>query len=86
MNLENFQIDGDILEEIIDERIRQESKWGQQNHPSFKYLAILGEEVGEVNKAALERDWDNYREELIQVAAVAMAMVESYDRGFFKND
>nr|EMN20954.1 hypothetical protein LEP1GSC063_3810 [Leptospira santarosai serovar Arenal str. MAVJ 401] len=44
--------------------------------------------MGEVNKAALEThfeydgkdDYTEYRRELIQVAAVAIAMIESYDR------
>jgi len=48
---------------------------------------ILGEEVGEANKAALETHFkyegnnpDDYRKELIQIAAVAIAAVECYDR------
>lgn len=86
-----------ILGEVRKERDRQDAKWGEQNHSPFVWLAILGEEVGEVNKAALEsvvfrpqdRDAENqwllqkledYREELVQVAAVACAMIESFDR------
>ena len=66
--------------EVIKERRRQDEKWGEQNHGPFKWLAILGEEVGEANKAALEDDSAGYRNELIQVAAVAMAMVGCHDR------
>lgn len=78
-----------ILNEITEERKRQDTLWGAQNHHPMAWLAILGEEVGEVNKAALEEyfkypeaegDWAEYRKELIQVAAVAVAMVESFDR------
>lgn len=75
-----------IFNEIKQERQRQDAKWGEQNHTPFEWCAILGEEVGEVNKAALEahfRDTNqlaNYREELIQVAAVAVAMIESLER------
>lgn len=81
-----------VLAEIKEERIKQDSRWGVQNHSPEHWLMILGEEVGEVNRAALEGivldsngikvhdKWKNYREELIQVAAVAIAMVESYDR------
>ncbi len=74
-----------VLSEVRFERERQDRKWGQQNHPPFTWLAILGEEVGESNNAALEAvfgsmDPKNYREELIQVAAVAVAAVEAYDR------
>ena len=55
------------------------------------WLSILGEEVGEANQAAneaylfldgypSEADWSKYREELIQIGAVVIAMIESYDR------
>lgn len=74
-----------ICVEIKEERDRQDKKWGIQDHDEFKWLAILGEEVGEVNKAALENHFgsdslDNYRKELVQVAAVAVAMIECHDR------
>jgi hypothetical protein len=80
-----------VQQDVTEERLRQDSKWGEQNHDPFKWLAILGEEVGESNNAALEAfnfktgEWDleklaHYREELIQVAAVAVAMVECLDR------
>lgn len=79
-----------ILKEVEEERKRQDSKWGVQNHHPMVWLSILGEEFGEVNRGAQEAyfdnyesygDWGNYREELIQVAAVAVAMVQSLDRG-----
>lgn len=83
-----------VLEEVSLERDEQENKWGEQNHPPADYLMILGEEVGEANKAALEAKFmppemlgtklSEYREELIQVAAVAVAMVECLDRGKWK--
>ena len=87
-----------ILDEIKQERIRQNNKWGEQNHSPIEWMAILMEEVGEVSKEALEHHFkypnksgefsdeiqesrmENYREELIQVAAVASQMVECYDR------
>ena len=77
-----------VYSEIALERIRQESKWGEQNHHPMIWLSILGEEYGEACEAAneayfpgkLNGEWGNYREELIQVAAVAIAMVESLDR------
>jgi len=70
----------DVFAEVKAERERQESLWGQQNHEPLLWNAILGEEVGEVANAILERDPANYRTELIQVAAVAIAMVQSFDR------
>lgn len=95
-----------VLKEISDERENQELKWGEQNHSPAEWLMILGEEVGEANKAALQSHfnyplpgegfalddlcssterrqsrWNSeYRKELIQVAAVAVAMIESFDR------
>lgn len=69
------------VNDILFERDRQDSKWGEQrDNPPLLWLAILGEEVGEANKAVLERDWENFRTELIQVAAVALCAVESIDR------
>ena len=62
------------------ERMAQDRKWGQQNHNPFIWLAILGEEVGEANKAALEGNGDEYLDELNQVAAVAVAAIECYYR------
>ena len=74
-----------ILREVSQERASQDKKWGVQNHDAFTWFSILGEEVGEAHKAALENRYGNassaeYREELIQVAAVAVAMIECYDR------
>lgn len=84
---------GAIFAEITQERDRQDEKWGEQNHAPFTWLAILGEEFGEISRAALEahfqqgvtsvpltQNYRHYREELIQLAAVAVAMVECLDR------
>ena len=72
----------DILENVFDERKRQHSKWGQQDHDEDRWMVILMEEVGEVARAVFEDDPANYREELVQVAAVAVAAIESFDRKF----
>ena len=71
--------------DVLAERERQEAKWGEQNHDPEIYLAILLEEVGEASECALHRRFGgpeaaNYREELVQVAAVALAMIECEDR------
>ena len=44
------------LKEIETERLRQEAKWGPQNHSPEKWFTILGEEVGEVANAILEQE------------------------------
>jgi len=79
-----------IIEEVLAERVSQDVQWGEQNHNPFCYLTVLMEEVGEASKAALELrfgteygtkpDTSEYRKELVQVAAVAIAMIECIDR------
>lgn len=83
-----------VMTEVANERIKQDLKWGEQNHRPADWITILVEEVGEASKAALESKFlvcgkeglttrkalENLREELIQVAAVAVASVESLDR------
>ena len=80
-----------VLHEVLDERERQEARWGQQNHDLPRYFAILSEEVGEVAKAIVEHEFTSddlrrglflleVRHELVQTAAVAVAMVERIDR------
>ncbi|HET6917266.1 MAG TPA: hypothetical protein VFH56_14325 [Acidimicrobiales bacterium] len=93
-----------VTREVIQERVRQEAKWGEQNHPdgtgptiptlnaaeraryecdyahrngNGTWRHILYEEVAE---AFAEIDPKRLREELIQVAAVAVAWVEAIDR------
>ena len=68
--------------DMIDERKRQDAKWGEQSHSLPWWMLILGEEFGEAQKAILEGDHAGYRAELVQVAAVAIAAIESFDRGF----
>jgi NTP pyrophosphatase (non-canonical NTP hydrolase) len=74
------------LQVVAEERVRQDVKWGEQNHDPFLYLTILGEEYGEACEAALrlrfsEGDASALRSELVQIAAVAVACVECLDRG-----
>lgn len=92
-----------VCREVIQERVAQDQKWGEQNHPdgtggrALKARAnryrddcdiahkggygawshILLEEVYE---AMAESDPEKLREELIQVAAVAVAWAEAIDR------
>lgn len=69
------------LDSVLAERGKQDVMWGQQNHHGFKWLAILGEEVGELSECVLHADYGgkaaaHTQEEAVQVAAVALAMVE----------
>ena len=80
-----------VYVEVMNEQISQVEKFGEQNHPPFTYLSILTEEVGEAAQAANDaydfktdqftiRKLNKYRQELIQVAAVAISMIETLDR------
>lgn len=74
--------------ELIEaERERQDAKWGEQNHDPQVWMAILGEEFGELCQAANDLRWpkggvpqaDPFRHalvEAVQTAAVAQAIVE----------
>lgn len=66
---------------VFAERERQDLKWGdQRTHPPEKWLMILQEEIGEWSKEVLDKsDPARVREELVQVAAVALVMLESHD-------
>lgn len=77
--------------DVYRERKRQNELYGNQEHDNGKWLAILGEEFGEVcqamqqgSEASKETDADDLYTELIHVAAVASAMAEQVKRGKFK--
>lgn len=74
-----------VIMDVAMERIRQDMKWGIQRHHYGTWLAILTEEVGETAQAiqkkiglasSKESDASNLYEELIHVAAVAVAIAE----------
>jgi NTP pyrophosphatase (non-canonical NTP hydrolase) len=84
-----------IINDVATECSRQHKLWGEQNRSPFEWLAILTEEVGEVaralcnvltavNRQAKLEAYVNLREELIQVASVAVSFVESLDRNELK--
>jgi hypothetical protein len=89
-----------VIHDVSFERGRQLQKFGVQNWEPRDWLMILAEEVGEANREALEARFANLfpehytedaqrmqrlRAELIQVAAVAVAAVESLDRNELKD-
>ena len=75
---------------VKEERARQDAKWGEQNHPPCEWMTVLGEEFGEACQAALNLRFGgkltqaDYQKEVVQVAAVAVAMVECLMRGKWK--
>jgi NTP pyrophosphatase (non-canonical NTP hydrolase) len=72
-----------IIQDILNERARQDAEFGtlpRNLKPTF-YLPILTEELGEVARSIIDGDSLGYRQELIQLAAVAIAAVEEFDSG-----
>lgn len=72
---------------VLAERERQDAKWGEQNHDDYIWLAILMEEVGEASQETLVEKFGaaanghgNLREEVVHIAAVALAWIECIDR------
>jgi len=80
----------DVVALIDAERTRQSDKWHGPHPwgsgdcssadvaPTVK-AAVLGEECGEVARAVLDRDDEQLRRELVQVAAVAVAWLEWFE-------
>lgn len=69
-----------VIIDTMKERERQHELWGEQNLEKEKWIALIVEEIGEVARACNDKDDENYREEMIQVAALAIQAVECYDR------
>jgi len=77
----------DAYSDIQEERRRQDERFGDQSrHNSIEWASILSEECGEVVKEANDLYWTNkgcrvnLRDELVQVAAVAVAFIEALDK------
>lgn len=82
------------IDAVMSERARQDAKWGEQNHEPQLWMGILMEEVGELAQAVNETVFDNgpgerakggyenMRAEAVQVAAVALSIVECLDRKY----
>lgn len=73
------------IHSVLEERDRQDAQWGEQDHDAFTWLAILAEEMGEAAQEALTNHFggttsSDLRTEVVQIAAVALAFVESIDR------
>ena len=73
------------LDDVLDERSRQNEKWGEQNHDDLYWLAVAGEEFGELAQAILHtqsggKAAGTTRAELVQLVAVGLQWLESIDR------
>lgn len=75
------------LDKVLGERVKQDRKWGVQDHNDDKWYRILGEEFGEIGHALNELDYgtskpndmteEELEDEIIQTAAVCVAWLES---------
>jgi hypothetical protein len=70
----------DPLQLVMEERARQDAKWGEQNHKDLYWLGILMEEVGELAKAIIEDKPLDGCKELVQVTAVGVAWLDCINR------
>ena len=85
-----------IMDDIAAERTRQRAKFPEdRGHDLFVLLAVLGEEKGECDQAALDhlaaidcgdaataaQEARQLRTELVQLAACAVKALELYDAG-----
>lgn len=87
---------GLIAIDIFKERDRQFAKWGKQEYCLVEWVAILTEEVGEAAKEAVDYHFNQdhhlpatqemhircMRKELVEVAAVAMQIIEDLDERY----
>lgn len=63
---------------IRKERNRQVDKFGEQHHDFNLWMSILLEEIGEACKDALHDRYEECFKELIEVSAVAVAILEDF--------
>lgn len=87
--LAKVSIQYEVISSVLEERTRQDKKWGEQNHSPEFWTGILGEEFGELAQAINETVFDNgsdkggyenMRTEAIHVAAVAIGFLECLER------
>lgn len=71
-----------VESDVMHERRRQFDLWGEQNRPPLHWLAIAMEELGEASKAAIQNEPEQYRLELVQVAAVIQTAIDCFDRNY----
>ena len=70
-----------ILQEIAIEREAQDAKWGgsphDDMHSTFDWVRFIRHHT---NRAVGRRKKDDYRKQMIRIAALAVAAIEAFDR------
>lgn len=80
----------EVLAEVSEERSLRHKVYGEQDYDPFRWIAELGDKYGKVCSEAVEALETNpqalqgYREELVQLAAMAVEAVECLDRANWK--
>jgi len=69
-----------ILTEVLNERHRQDALWKGQDHSPFKWGMILGDTYGSVCRAVIQTPGVDLRDELVKLAAITVAAIESIDK------
>lgn len=82
-----MEVQKKIIEKVLEERKRQDEKWGVQDHCTPVWATIIGEEYGEMCQAINEFGFNPTRKteeaiytEAIQTIASCMAMLECLER------
>ena len=76
---------GAVIIDVINERKRQDEKWGgskiddQRNRP-FDWCLIIQDYASLARTMARLDSSEKYRKRMVQIAALAVAAVESHDR------
>lgn len=81
-------INDKIFEDVQAEAKRQDELHPNENNTIVAWIAILGEEFGELCAEGLTSHFtgmtpSNLRDEAIQVATVALRIVDEFDEGCF---
>ena len=75
-----------VIDEVLAERKHQDEKFGgpvhDDGHTGRDWIAFIVEHLGRAGTQVFAGD--NFRKQMIKVAALAIAAVEWYDRGAFK--
>lgn len=74
-----------VFQLVAEERAEQRAEWGNGDQPHFFWLGLLMEELGELAEAITTRAMgeepkSDIRAEAVQVAALAVALLEQFDR------
>ncbi len=72
-----------VLDQVDAERHQQDEKWGgarhDDDHQRADWVSFIKDHLDRATKAA-PHDMDEYRQQLLEIAALAVAGIESHDR------